>query len=242
MSGYIDLHSHYVPAVDDGVKTIEESIALLRGLRSIGYARAVATPHIRSGMFPNEPEGLRAAFAKLDAQLAGDDSLPERGVGAEHFFDDVVFQRIVTGHGLPYPGGHAVLVELPPDRLPLGLPRCFAMMRRAGVTPVLAHPERYRDFFKKTDAMDALLDAGALPQLDLMSLVGKYGRKPKKAAERMLEEDVYYLACSDAHRPKDIEMVEKAIERLVALAGPELRDELLRTNPSHVLAGTARYE
>ena len=87
-------------------------------------------------------------------------------------------------------------------------------MRVAGVTPVLAHPERYRPFFDATDDMDPLLDVGVVPLLDIMSLTGKYGKKPQEAAERMLDEGVYYAACSDAHRPADAPVVGEAMALL----------------------------
>ena len=60
-TGYVDLHCHYLPGIDDGVRTFEEGVALCRGLRDIGYRRVVATPHIRTAMFPNTKAGLRAA-------------------------------------------------------------------------------------------------------------------------------------------------------------------------------------
>ncbi len=239
--GYVDLHSHYVPAVDDGVKTAEDGVALCTGLASIGFSMVVATPHIRSGMFPNEREGLEQAFTRFAADHAQDAQMPVLGLGAEHYFDDVVFNLFLGGKALPYPGGKAALVELPTDSFPRGLPRCFFQLRMKGIQPVLAHPERYRPLFRKTDPLDDLVEAGALPLLDIMSLTGKYGRRPKKAAERMLDEDVYYAACSDAHRPKDVPVVAKGIAILKKRVGEKLAHELLSTNPRHILAGTAEY-
>ena len=239
--GFVDLHSHYVPAVDDGVKTMEEGVALCEGLREVGFSMVVATPHIRSVMFPNERSALERAHAEFRAATAERSGMPVLGLGAEHFFDDVVYGLFRDGGALPYPGGHAALVELPPEAIPRGLDRCFFDMKVRGVQPVLAHPERYRPLFKRTDALDPLVDAGALPLLDIMSLVGRYGRKPKGAAERMLKEDVYYAACSDAHRPSDVPLVAKGIKRLRDLVGEEQTQELLALNPRRILNGTAEY-
>ena len=238
MSDYIDLHSHAVPAVDDGVKTLEDSVALLRGLGGLGFAKVVTTPHIRTAMFPNTASGLRAAFATLEGQVAELSGLPELGLGAEHYFDDVVLRLLSEGEGLAYPGEHCALVELPPQRFPLGLERYFFQLRVRGLRPVLAHPERYTPLFKSTDDLDPLLDAGALPLLDLMSLVGRYGRQPRRAAERMLEQGIYYGAASDAHRPSDVDDVGEGIERLLRLVGDEQVRELLHDGPRNILAGS----
>lgn len=239
--GFVDLHSHYVPGVDDGVNTLEEGVALCEGLREAGFSMVVATPHIRSVMFPNKREGLEKAHAEFCAATADRPGMPVLGLGAEHFFDDVVFGLFRDGGALPYPGGHAALVELPPEAIPRGLERCFFDMKVRGTQPVLAHPERYRPLFKRTDPLDALVEAGALPLLDIMSLVGRYGRRPKGAAERMLKEDVYYAACSDAHRPSDIALVSNAIRRLRDLVGDTRTEELLAQNPRKILDGTAEY-
>ena len=239
---FVDLHSHYLPGIDDGVRRLEDGVALVRGLKGIGFDTVMATPHIRTAMFPNRKGGVEEAHAAFREAVAGEEGLPELGLGAEHFFDDVFWGLFQAGEAVPYPGGKAALVELPPERLPLRLEHCFFEMHVKGVRPVLAHPERYRPFFKRTDDLDPLLDAGALPLLDLMSLVGRYGRRPRKAAERMLEEGVYYAACSDAHKPEDVELVRDAIAKLRKRVGDEEAEELLGENPRRILAGTAEFE
>jgi protein-tyrosine phosphatase len=110
-------------------------------------------------------------------------------------------------------------------------------MRVKGVLPVIAHPERYAPLFDATDALVPLIDAGIPALLDLMSLEGKYGRKPRRAAERMLEEGAYAAACSDCHRPEDVAVVARAIERLMELVGRTQAERLLGTGPVQILRG-----
>ncbi len=237
MSGYVDLHLHYVPGVDDGVRTLDESRQMLEGLKAVGYERCVATPHIRSGMFENRKAGLEQGFRDVSEQLVGA-AIPLLGLASEHFFDDVFWQLFERREVLPYPGNNAILVELHPDRWPRGLTERFFQMQVRGLRPMLAHPERYSPLANDTDALDALLDAGAMTQLDLMSLVGHYGDRPRRVAERMLEEGAYDIACSDAHRPEDVDRVASAIERLRVLVGAAEVTALLATNPAGVLDGT----
>lgn len=237
MKGYVDLHLHYVPAVDDGVKTLDETRRLLEGLAKLGYARCVATPHMRSGMFDNEKRGLETAFAGVAEHLRGA-AVPLLGLASEHFFDDVFWTRFERGEVLPYPGGSAILVELHPDRWPRGLAERFFQMQLRGIRPVLAHPERYAPLASETEPLDPLLDAGALTQLDLMSLVGRYGDRPRRVAERLLDEGAYDIASTDAHRPEDVEHVARAIERLRALVGGEEAERMLSESPAGVLDGS----
>lgn len=235
--GYIDLHCHYIPGVDDGVRTVEESVLLCTGLARIGFERVVATPHIRTAMFENRKPGLMAAFEQLQQTIAGTPNLPELGLASEHYCDDVFFELFNAGNAMPYPGGFAALVEMPPDQFPLNVEKRLFTMNVRGVRPVLAHPERYTPLFHDTDAIERMLDMGVLPQLDVMALVGKYGRAPKKAAERMLKEDVYFLACTDCHRPADVEVAQDAIKVLKKLVGAERAEELLSENPRSILEG-----
>jgi protein-tyrosine phosphatase len=238
VKGLVDLHVHYLPSIDDGVKSADEGIALLEGLARIGYSRVYATPHIRTAMFENRRAPLEATYASFVELVKARTDLPELGLGAEHFCDDVFWDLHARGESLPFPGGKALLVEMPQDSFPRALEERFFQMQLRGVRPIVAHPERYLPLHKRTDSVDAWLDVGVALQLDLMSLIGKYGRSPQKAAERMLDEGVYSLACSDAHKPSDVVLVEEAIARLERLVGEEEAFELLSVNATDLLAGT----
>jgi protein-tyrosine phosphatase len=239
-SARCDLHCHYLPAVDDGVHTREDGQALCRGLAELGYTTVVATPHMRPGMFDNDKAQLMAAFSEFSAASSGVTGLPELSLAAEHFCDDVFFARLERGEALPYPGGHAALIEFAPERLPLGLAEQFFRMQVRGLRPVIAHPERYQPIWKSLDALRTLVERGALALLDIMALVNKYGRQPQRIAERLLDADLYFAACTDSHRVEDLEFVERGIERLARLRGRDVTEALLSTHPRQILAGTVQ--
>jgi protein-tyrosine phosphatase len=238
MEGLVDLHCHYIPAIDDGVRSFDEGVALCQALKRIGYSTVAATPHIRAYMFDNTKPDLMQRFEQFASQAGGAPGMPELLLGAEHFCDDHFWELFERGEALPYSGGKALLIELPPENVPLRLADCCFRMQVRGVRPVLAHPERYTTLFGSSAPIERVIEIGVLALLDLMSLVGKYGRKPKHTAERMLEEGVYYAACSDCHRPADVEHVQAAIARLTQLAGKEAAAELLSENPRSILQGT----
>jgi protein-tyrosine phosphatase len=238
--GFIDLHCHWVAAIDDGARTGEESLAMLRDLYQVGFDTVVATPHMRPGMFDNDRAGIQRAFAAMQPILSASAELPIVHLGSEHFFDDVVFGRLVRGEGVPYPGAGAVLVEFGHGAFPVRAQHRFFDLRRAGLTPVLAHPERYEPVWHDDACLDPLLDAGAHLLLDVCALVGKYGRAPQRAAEKLLEEDAYEAACSDAHKPRDVSEVARAIERLKVLVGNEAAARLLGDGPRGILQAILR--
>jgi protein-tyrosine phosphatase len=239
MKGFVDLHLHYVPAVDDGARSVEEGLSLCRELKAIGFDKLVTTPHIRSGMFDNRREGLVSAFEAFKTVAAGTPDLPELELSAEHHCDSTLLDLLQSGGLLPYPGGRSILIEFGYDSLPVNVERVTYMLALKNMRPLIAHPERCAPLFRKTTPIDKLLDQDVGLQLDVMSLIGKYGRSPCAAAERMVEEGVYTIAASDAHRPEDALGVGKAIERLYKLVGDEEAELMLADNPRRLLQGAA---
>lgn len=239
MTGFVDLHCHWIPGVDDGVECLADAAALLRSLAALGFERVVATPHMRPGMFDNTAGALREAFARTQAELEPLSALPVRELSSEHFFDDIVFRRLLEGDGLPYPGGAAVLLEFYDSSFPPRVEQLLAQLRQRGLTPVIAHPERYRVIWDRPNVLDRLLDSGAVALLDVAALVGKYGRQPQRCAERLLESGSYHAACSDAHRVRDVAEVARGIELIRLRYGDAEVDALFRAGPLEILAGQA---
>jgi protein-tyrosine phosphatase len=237
MRGFIDLHSHWVAGIDDGARTVVESVKLLAALRQAGFDTVVATPHMRPGMFDNTRDTLRRAFDATLAAIGGASGLPEVMLSSEHFFDDIVFQRFLEGTALPYPGGHAALVEFPTRSFPARITHRFFDLMRRQIRPVLAHPERYEPVWKDATVLEPLLDGGAVLLLDVASLVGKYGRAPRRAAEDLLERGYYYAACSDAHKAADVADVAQGIRLLFERMGAEEATFLLSEGPRAILDG-----
>lgn len=238
MRGFVDLHCHYIPAVDDGVRAEDDGIALLRGLHAVGFDHVVATPHIRPSMFDNSPARLREAFAALAPRIASEAGMPEVSLAAEHFFDDTVYGLLVRGEGLPYGKGRAALIEFAYERFPIAIEGRFFDLRMKRLRPVVAHPERYETVMREPEkTTEKLRRAGGVMLLDVAALVGKYGSKAQRTAFRLVEADAYYAACSDAHRPEDVDDVARAIQELNRVAGSDTVTRLLTTGPREILAG-----
>lgn len=237
MSGLIDLHCHWLPAIDDGARTLEEGLALLAELRKLGFDQVVATPHMRPGMFNNTKADLEAAFSHAAPAVALQKDLPQVSLSSEHYFDDVVYQRILSGEALPYPGGKALLLEFYAIDFPPSIDRLFVEIRRRGLLPIIAHPERYRCLWKKPEILDRLVDLGVGALLDAAALCGKYGSAPRRSADEYLERGIYHAACSDAHRPADAALVGESMKIIRKRFGEEEIDFLFRRGPTELLQG-----
>jgi protein-tyrosine phosphatase len=239
MSGYIDLHCHFVPGIDDGARTAEEGVALLQALHEAGFERTIATPHMRPGLFENTAAEISAAYDRMLPVIARSTGVPQTALSSEHYFTDEVYQRILAGSGLPYPGGRAVLLEFYEiDFLPVIEQRLYDLRRRR-LTPVIAHPERYRCFWKSAARLEDLVRTGTVALLDTAALVGKYGKEPEKCARKLLKEGLYHAACSDAHRPDDVEEVLDGMKYIRKRHGEDEIERLFREGPEEILAGRA---
>lgn len=241
--GWIDLHCHPLPGIDDGARTAEDGAALLVGLFGLGFETVVATPHVRSGIWDNRLDSRAAAHEVLsavmvEAQRRGD-TLPTLLLAGEHMFDDVLQDLLRKGEALTYPGGGAALVEFAYDSLPMRVEYQLWRMAKT-VRPVLAHPERYTPVQQSDDKLDELVGAGAWLLLDVMSLVGAYGRRAQATAERILAAGKYTAACSDAHKAADVPIVAQGIAALRAARGEAELQRLLAEGPAKVLAAAGR--
>ena len=245
MRGFVDLHCHWIAGIDDGVRAPDDGVELLRRLKKCGFDLVIATPHMRPGMFDNDKRMLLESFAAMQPRVAAAPDLPDVHLASEHYFDDVVYGRLVKGEGLPYPvlgragadrpAKRGVLIELNPRGFPAHLAHRFFDLGRAGMIPVLAHPERYEPVWKDDACLEPLMDAGARLLLDVCSLIGKYGRASQKAAEKLLDEEAYEAACSDSHRPDDADATAKALAVLEKRVGRAETERLFRDAPREIL-------
>lgn len=237
MRGFVDLHCHWIPGIDDGAPTIDDGLGMLRGLKSLGFDLVIATPHMRPGMFDNTKETLTAAYERAKPAVDAAEGVPDVALSSEHYFDEVVFSRLIGGEALPYPGERAALLEFYEIGFPAMIEHRLFDLRRQRLVPVIAHPERYREIWRDAEALERLVDQGAAALLDTAALVGKYGRRPQRAAEELLERGLYHAACSDAHRPGDIDQVGAGMRWIEKHYGADEIDFLFSEGPQALLAG-----
>jgi len=237
LRGFVDLHCHFLTGIDDGAPSEDEGLAMLERLYALGFSKVVATPHMRPGMFDNQKHDLVSAFERMEPVVRARTGLPEVGLSSEHYFDDVVYERLLTGGALPYPGGRAVLLEFWGNEFPAVVMHRLFDLRQHGLLTVIAHPERYRCLWRSPAILEKLVDSGAAALLDTAALVGKYGREPQRCALDLLERGLYHAACSDAHRTADVAEVEKGMQLVAESYGDDEIEFLFGRGPRAILSG-----
>ena len=236
--GLVDLHLHLLPGIDDGSKSLDESLAMARALASLGYTRLAPSPHNR-GEYPSRDAALCAQ--KLDevrAALAAAGLQLELHSNAENYFLDEGLLPSLGADGARLLGaGKVLLVEAPyQGPIPM-LKELVFRMKLKGITPLIAHPERCFEFEKKGRAAE-LVDAGALLQLDMGALIGRYGKQAEKLARQFLGEGLYAVAASDLHSPVNAEgWVGDSLKALEKAVGATAFQALVSTRPGALLDG-----
>ncbi len=229
---YVDLHAHFLPALDDGAKTDEMSLQMVGALTSLGFETLNATPHQRAGMFMPDRQAIDDAFAQVRTANPGVDM----GVAAENFWDDVFHERLHHG-GLPcYPGGKAFLFEVNPQLMPPRIEAILFDVQVHGRLPVMAHPERYHAIQEDLDRAESIGRSAAL-LVDLGAIDGAHGRTEMKTARKLLERGLVHAVASDIHTPEDQRSIAAGMAWIRKHLGADALERLLADNPRRILAG-----
>ena len=198
-SGYFrdwtDWHCHILPGVDDGIRTMEDSLKVLSFYADIGLREVWLTPHVMEDI-PNTPAGLRERFAELLSAYHGPLKLH---LAAEHMLDNLFEERLAAGEVLPIgAAGDTLLVETSYFNPPMDLDGLLRRISGKGLRPLLAHPERY--VYMEMKDYRRLRENGVAFQLNLLSLCGMYGEQARRRALVLLKEGMYERTGTDLHR------------------------------------------
>jgi protein-tyrosine phosphatase len=193
----IDLHSHVLPRLDDGSASLQEALEMCRAAARDGIQILAATPHVRFD-YPTTPEAMRSRLADLQIAVDGIITLVPGGEIDLAELDRPADELRAFGLG----GNPAfLLVETPYVGWPLDMAQRLQLVRAAGMTAVLAHPERNPEIQARPELLKPLVDLGALVQLTAASLDGRLGKRTRLAARELLDPRLAHLVASDAHAP-----------------------------------------
>ncbi|WP_448519711.1 tyrosine-protein phosphatase [Rhodoflexus sp.] len=200
----VDMHSHLLPGIDDGVQTFEQAIEILREFERLGYKKLIITPHVMSDFYRNTPEII---FNRLD-QLS--DIIAQLGIeisieaAAEYYLDEFFVRKLENKEPLLTLGEGYVLFETSFMNPSPYIEHAIFMMLSNGYKPVLAHPERYGYLYGKFHKLAEWYEKGVLMQINSGSLVGYYGPQAKYTAEQLIDEHMVSFIGSDCHREKHL--------------------------------------
>lgn len=239
VSTLIDLHTHILPGLDDGVRTEAEAVAAARQALAAGVCCLVATPHVIPGVYDHAQEVILDRVAGLQAVLTAAEIPVQVLPGAEYYLEPELPGKLDRGELLTLNDqGRHVLVELPAAEVPAYVDEVvFALLTR-GVVPVLAHPERNMELAAHPDRLYRLVQRGVLVQITAGSLAGLLGRSARAAAELFVRRRWVHFVASDGHGPGGrLAAMGEVESRLGRLVGSEEAQLLLNDHPGCVLEG-----
>ena len=195
----VDMHSHLLPGIDDGLKTVEQTVAFVKELHVLGYKKLICTPHILNGVHNNNPETIHAALDIARKALAEAEVPVVLEAAAEYMIDDEFEKLVMDKAPLLTFGNNNILVEMSYLAESNNLLQVIFQLQMGGYRPILAHPERYNFYHGNFEKYEELKDRQVLFQLNLLSLSGYYGKEIKKIAEKLLSAGMVDFIGTDMH-------------------------------------------
>lgn len=242
-TGMIDLHCHMLPGIDDGAPDLAVALAMARMAVADGITTVACTPHIYPGLYENTAAGIAVAIDALRSELVEAGIALDLTIGADtHLTPDLVAG--LRGGRIPTLGGSRYFLFEPPHHVePPRLEESVFAVMAAGYVPVITHPERLTWIEDRYAVFPRLARAGAWMQITAGSVTGRFGRRPRYWAERMLDEGVVHILATDSHHverrpPLLAEAREAAAQRL----GVEEATHLVLTRPLCILDNRAPDE
>ncbi|MDM5262622.1 capsular biosynthesis protein [Sulfurovum sp. XTW-4] len=203
----VDLHSHFIPGIDDGSQSMEESLSLLKGMEALGYEKVITTPHIMIDVYRNTPQIIKEGLVSLREAAKGEGIKIEIEAAAEYYLDEGFYDQLHSDEVMSIDGKY-LLFETSYVTKPLQVEEMIFEISAAGYIPLMAHPERYRYVSDPLKEYGRFKELGVLFQLDLNSLGGHYGKDAKKKAEILSKHGMIDFLGSDIHHLKQTKFLD----------------------------------
>ncbi len=203
-----DMHSHLIPGIDDGSKSMEESIELVKRLAGYGLKKIITTPHIMSEYYRNTPEIIHMGLEDLRRALKHEAIEIEIEAAAEYYMDEIFLEKVKGGEKMLTFGDNYILVETGFINKPQMLLDIIFHLEMAGYKPILAHPERYQYLIMDKKLQEELFERKLLFQVNLLSFTGFYSKQVKDFGEMLVEKGVVALLGTDCHNERYLDMLE----------------------------------
>jgi protein-tyrosine phosphatase len=231
----IDIHSHVLWGVDDGVRTLEESVAILRDAAAAGTTAIVATPHANDE-FKFDPDLIGSRIAELRGRP---ERLPRIYSGCDfHLSASNIEDALRNPAKYTINGKRYLLVEFPDMFISPATEQILALLAGRGMTPVITHPERNPALRRDIARLRGWAERGYLLQVTALSLLDRFGNSARESAWELVESGAAHVVASDAHHPEDRHArLDDAYRAVAARAGEERAEMLCVVNPGAVVEG-----
>lgn len=234
----IDLHCHILPGLDDGAKTLDDSIEMGRCAWKDGITKIVATPHVyRKNISRTDLGSIRQKRKDLEESFRKNKIPLELYAGAEVYITHHLIEQIQKhGKYLAVNQGSYMFVEFPQDHVFSGVKDLFFDLMREGIVPIIAHPERNSVFMRKPSLLYELIQMGARVQSNGGSFIGWYGRRARESAFKFLKYRFTHFLASDGHGVRSIPpRLAEAVKMIIPVIGEEDALMMVEDNPQAVI-------
>ena len=203
-----DLHSHLIPGIDDGSKSMDDSIQMIEAFIAQGYTKLITTPHIMSHRYPNSKAIIEEGLVALKEELNARNIAIEIEVASEYYLDETVMDLVQERDIMTF-GDNYMLFEMSYVQPLHYLDEMVYEMKIAGYNPVLAHPERYIYMHEDFSKYERLKESGLLFQVNIPSLGGFYSKAIQTAAKQIADAGMIDFIGSDAHKIRHLDALRE---------------------------------
>ena len=207
--GFVDIHSHLLPGIDDGAKDLNDSIALIQKMSSYGIKNFITTPHVLGDVYPNSSKTIKSKLKEVQDELVKRNLNNVSITAAAEYMMDEQFSELLQKDDILILKDNYILVEMSYFSPPINLFDILFQIQLKGYKPILAHPERYNSYHNNFQIYYKLKKAGCLFQLNLLSLTEQYGKFVTKTAERLIKENLYDFVGTDTHHMNHLQLLQK---------------------------------
>jgi len=209
LGGFVDMHNHILPGIDDGAKNVAESIALIKGFGEFGVKNFIATPHIMHNYYPNTPTSINKSLSSLQEGLSKE-GIEDVAIAAaaEHMIDANFETILEAGEIMPISKNY-LLIEMSYLQSSINFSSSIKKIAEERFFPILAHPERYVFLHTKLGKHKKYKKKGMLYQMNLLSLSEYYGKEVQKMTMKLLDENLYDFVGTDVHNMQQLNYLKE---------------------------------
>lgn len=232
----IDFHSHIIPNVDDGSKSLEETFKMFEEAEKAGFKAIISTSHYIENAYESNMAERKVWINALQEGINKKNINLKLYLGNEVYFSENIVDLLKKGIVATINETNYVLFEFPLNTKPMNIYDVVYDMLGNGYTPILAHPERYSFVQKQPSLIFDLIEAGVLMQANYLSILGWYGEKAKIIVKKFFENNYIHLLGSDVHKPDTIyPNIPQALDEIKSIVGEEKLRELTCLNEESIL-------
>lgn len=221
----IDIHSHIIYGIDDGCKTIEDSIRTIVNLKNSGFDKLILTPHyIKGSNYNKDNKEKKERLSTLKKELESKGIDIELFLGNEIYITDDIDELVLKKEVTTLNKSRYILIELPLYNKINNVEDYIYELKLKGYIPVIAHPERYSYFQENYKEVNKLYESGVLFQSNYGSIIGNYGKEAEKLLEHLLKNNMVTFMATDIHRPEsslinNFGLIKDKIENYIGIDG-----------------------